>query len=193
MKADAENTADLVDRAKRGDAQAFERLFGRFRNRIALWVSTKMGPQLRARLTADDVLQETFLQAHGSLPAFEDQGQGSFLRWLLSIAANRMKDLSKHHSAQKRDVRREAGAPVDRAASSSSPAARASRGELLEMLVTALERVPDPEREVVILRAVEERSLAEIAKHLGKSASAVGVLYVRGLEAMRRELGDGRR
>ena len=191
MKAD--DTAELVDAAKRGDQTAFERLFGRFRNRIALWASARMGSQLRARLSADDVLQETFLQAHGSLGTFEDQGQGSFCRWLLSIADNRIKDLSKHHTAQKRDVAREAHAPVDRAASSSSPAARASRGELTAMLVAALERVPEPEREVVILRAIEERTLAEIAERLGKSAATVGALYVRGLEALRRELPHGGR
>lgn len=191
MKAD--DTAELVDAAKRGDEQAFERLFGRFRNRIALWASARMGSQLRARLSADDVLQETFLQAHGSLKTFEDQGQGSFCRWLLSIADNRIRDLGKHHTAQKRDVAREAGPPEDRAASSASPAARASRRELTAMLVAALERVPEPEREILILRAIEERTLAEIAERLGRSAATVGALYVRGLEALRRELGHGGR
>lgn len=193
MSGDYEDTAGLVDAAKRGDRDAFERLLDRFRNRIEFWVATKMGPHLRARLTADDVLQETFLHAHESLSAFEDRGHGSFLRWILSIATNRIRDLNKHHTAQKRDVQREAGTPEDRAASGSSPGARAARTELLTTLVRALEAVPVPEREVVILRAIEEKSVAEIAKQLAKSPADVGMLYVRGLEAMRRGMGHGAR
>ncbi|MFQ5844133.1 MAG: sigma-70 family RNA polymerase sigma factor, partial [Planctomycetota bacterium] len=196
---DEGGTAGLVDAARRGDSGAFEQLFRRFRRRLTFWIAVKMGPVLRARSSEDDVLQETFVQAHGSLDRFEDRGAGSFYRWLLSIARNRLRDLHKYHAARKRDPAREVaparsdtgGAGAALPAAGTSPSSGAGRKELVQRLVEGLDLLPAPLREVVTLRAVEERTFKEIGEHLGKSPATAQVLYGRALEELRRRLGHG--
>ena len=78
------------------DPQAFEELFSRLHGRLEMWIGLRMGPLLRSRLTVDDVMQETLIEAHRSLASFRDRGPGSFRRWVFSVAENRLRDL--HHA-----------------------------------------------------------------------------------------------
>jgi RNA polymerase sigma factor (sigma-70 family) len=53
-----------------------------------------------------------------------------------------------------------------------------------------MDRLPDSLREVISLRALEERTYKEIADSLGKSAATAQVLYCRALQELRRQLGN---
>jgi RNA polymerase sigma-70 factor (ECF subfamily) len=189
MSSDDRDSEGLAKRAAGADPRAFDELVRRLRGRLAMWISVRMGPLLRARLSEDDVLQETLLQAHQSLPGFEDQGPGSFQRWLFSVAENRLKDLHKYHAAQKRHPSREAapGPPVLPPARGPSPSSGARRNETVARVAAHVARLPDPEREVLVMRALEERTFAEIAQALGKPQATVQGLFARALRMLKDE------
>lgn len=199
MAKDKDRTTEgLARRALGEDPEAFAGLVQRLRGRLEMWISLRMGPLLRSRLSEDDVLQETLLQAHRSLADFRDQGEGSFRRWVFSVAENRLRDLHKYHAAQKRDAAREV--PIgprsaeesqllqSLSASGSSPSSVAHRRELVARLVDRIARLPEPLGEVLVRRAIEERTFQEIAQQLGKPPGTVKGLYVRALKSLRDDL-----
>jgi len=63
MKDAATSSFDLVERARRGDQQAFTRLFEKYRKRLAVLIHYRMSAELRAAMEVDDLLQETLLRA----------------------------------------------------------------------------------------------------------------------------------
>ncbi len=194
-----ERTEGLARIARDGDPEAFARLFNRLRGRLEVWISIRMGALLRSRLTPEDALQETFLEAFRSLTRFRDQGPGSFQRWLFSIAENRLRDLSKFHNAQKRSARRDvspdcgtdgAGDLLKQlAAATLSPSAGVHREEMTRELAESIRQLPEPLKEVLVLRAIEERTYAEISETLGRPQATVRVLFCRALKRLRDEFG----
>jgi RNA polymerase sigma-70 factor (ECF subfamily) len=173
---------------------AFEDQILRLRGRLSLWISLRMGPLLLARVAEEDVLQETLLEACRSYGAFREDGDDSFRRWLFSIAENRIKDLHKYHAAQRRHPRREAPTDSERAmldrltAGVPTPSSNVRRKELVELLTGGISKLPEPEREVVQLRAIEDLSFREVAERTGRSEASAAALYAKALVALKRQL-----
>jgi RNA polymerase sigma-70 factor (ECF subfamily) len=188
MADDSLDSEGLARKAS-ADPDAFAELVRRLRGRLEMWINVRMGPLLDARLTADDVLQETLLQAHGSLHDFKEQGKGSFQRWLFSVAENRLKDLHKYHAAQKRHPGHEAAGDFDLVrAPDPTPSSSARRRELVHRLATKIAALPDHLREILVLRALEERTFKEIAEITKKPAATVQGLFARALKVLQHEL-----
>ncbi|MHC4954431.1 MAG: sigma-70 family RNA polymerase sigma factor [Planctomycetota bacterium] len=185
------DTEGLARKALVGDPEAFAELVQRLRGRLRMWITLRMGPLLRSRLTEDDVFQETLLQAHRSLGSFQDNGPGSFQRWIFSVAENRLRDLHKYHAAQKRDPAREVRATPrdDRerdllqvlSTGGPTPSSCAHRSDLAERLTGSIESLEAPLRDVLIMRAIEERNFKNIAATLELSPATVRGLYARAL------------
>jgi RNA polymerase sigma-70 factor (ECF subfamily) len=105
----------------------------------------------------------------------------------------------KHYHRDRRDVSLECSleADLDRsssglacglAAEQTSPSRAAQRNEELLRLADALAELPEPMREVVLLKHCRGRTLQEIADQLGKTVPSVASLLRRGLEALRQRL-----
>ncbi len=198
MQENTHNTEGHAAGAAGGDPHAFAALVERVRGRLEVWISLRLGPALRARVSEEDVLQETLLEAHRSLADFSDTGPGSFRRWIFSVAENRIRDLNKFHSRQRRDMARDQAKAqrtaeettlLERlAAGRTSPASHAHRAEMVGRLVRRIEELEEPLRDVVVQRAIEERTVREIAESLGKPATTVQALFARGLKSLRDEL-----
>lgn len=187
-------TEQLAASAALREPEAFARLVARVRGGLATWIAVRMGPRLRSRVSEDDVLQESLLQAYRTLDSFESQGPGSFRRWLLSVAENRVRDLSKFHSAQKRDAAREIGAARTEAERSvleqlsihaTSPASAVHALEARQSMAAAIEALPADLRAVVVARALEERRFREIAEQLDRPLTTVQAQYARGLRMLK--------
>ncbi len=193
---DRSNSEGLAGRAAAQDDAAFADLFRRVRGRLEMWIATRMGPMLRSRLAVEDVLQETFLQAHRSLASFTDRGPGSFLRWMFSVAENRILDLNKYHSAQMRTPRREKAAEAGESltlwqtlsTAETSPSGRAHRAEMLHRLSEAIDRLPPELREVLVRRAIAEETFRDIGQTTDTRPDNVSGLYTRALRKLRDEL-----
>jgi RNA polymerase sigma-70 factor (ECF subfamily) len=158
-----------------------------------------LDPQLRGKLDPADIVQQSLLRAHAALPDLRGQTPETLTAWLRKILAHTLADTVKHYHRDRRDVNLERSLEMDLDRSSSylagwlaadqtSPSRAAERNEELLRLAGALAELPEPQREVVILKHCRGQTLKDIAKHLGRSVPSVASLLRRGLEELRERM-----
>lgn len=98
LMATNESTEALVTQARAGDRVAYGRLAERFIEPLRRRVRSRMGAKLRGELDVDDVVQETFRQGLEGIERFAWRGEGSFLRWLGTIAENVIRRRAREQS-----------------------------------------------------------------------------------------------
>lgn len=163
MEAMTEGDAVLVQRARSGDAAAFEALVRRHlraAHAVALGVMVDQAD-------AEDICQDAFIAALEQLDALTEPHR--FGAWLLRIVRNRA--LS---ALRKRRVR--ATEPLEwavRSASDSDPARDAARSALRDRLSVALDTLPEHQRQIVLLHDLEEWKHREIGELLGMPEGTV--------------------
>ena len=112
------------------------------------------------------------------------------LGWLGAIARNEIRDQAKFYRRQGRDVAR--NVPVEEAHQEAlavrSEVSRLDLAEQARALERALELLPEPYREVILLRRYEELSFREISARMGRSPDACRVLHARALAALTIEM-----
>ena len=176
-----ETQRTLRDALQGGEA-AREDLLERLRPRIVLWVSTRLSPELRARVDPEDIAQEVLLGLHKGLDEFEDKGEGAFFGWMFRMAENRIRDVVDYHGAKKRQ-------PAARAEQSqTSPSTAAARSEAFAQVQQVLSGLQEDYRRVIQLRRLEELEVPEVARLMERSENAVRVLYCRALQALRQAM-----
>ncbi len=186
---DPETGTDLLRQAREGSSDALGALLERCSPKLLALVRLRLGPTLRARLESRDILQAALTRAIEGFPAFEGRDPGSLMAWLARIAANEIRDQADFHGAQRRDaacaVALEAAPETARlAARVRSQTSRIALDERLAHLERALEALPADQREVIILRRMEELSFPEIAAQMGRSADACRMLFGRAMAAL---------
>jgi RNA polymerase sigma-70 factor (ECF subfamily) len=156
--------AELVDKARAGDHQAFRVLVERYQGRVygmALRV-------LRNEDAARDAVQDGFLKAYGALDRFE--GRSSFYTWLYRIVMNQCLD-RKRRDRSDREVEWNdevaTGLEEGGAMAATAPDVAAERGELREVLGRAIADLPEDARRTIQLREIDGLSYKEIAAALG--------------------------
>jgi RNA polymerase sigma-70 factor (ECF subfamily) len=165
-----------ISRAAGGDAAAFRGLFERYHDRLFRYAFARLG---RSE-DANDVVQEIFLSVWRALPTFEYHHEGSFPAWLFRIASRRVGD-------RVRVRRRHDALPLDEA-----PEGRVEFEGLAvsrRLLTESLAKLPDRQREVVLLRFVADLPVRDIAVSMGRTEAAVTALQMRGLQHLRRYIG----
>src|SRR5438105_9714234 len=163
-KADAE----LIERCRGGDADAWDALFDKYYPVAARFVF-----QLSADFNHEDteeICQETFLAVVRNLASF--QGKSSFQTWLLRVATNKAMDFRGRSRAEKRggsivhlslDGARE---HLDLPSRSPGPDALLVNAETSRLVRQSLDQLDDPCREIIELRYYGDLSYAEIATEL---------------------------
>jgi RNA polymerase sigma-70 factor (ECF subfamily) len=76
----------LVQRIRRGDKPAWDELFRRYQGRLGAYVRRR----LRDHASVDDIVQETFIGFHNSLPNYDDRRD--LQTWLFTIASHKVTD-----------------------------------------------------------------------------------------------------
>lgn len=149
---------ELVRRILSGDREAFRLVVLRYQQPLAELVWRQLGGD---RSAVEDVVQETFLRAYKALDRYDPQYRLS--TWLSRIALNTARDLGRRRKV------REAADPQDlvpAGAFSADPLEGAARAEAAVSVSQALERLPDTQREVVVLSVWGGLSQTEIAAAL---------------------------
>jgi RNA polymerase sigma-70 factor (ECF subfamily) len=177
---DAADDTILAARARSGDREAFGRLAERYRPRLEALVRSRMGAAVEERLEVEDVVQEAFARALGSIESFQWQGEESFLRWLGGIAEHLIR---KAGETAKRKP--ELSLEIDPPAPAPSACRALRREERFARLERALARLPEDQREVIRLFRIEGLKHAEIASRTGRSPEAVRQIAVRALRRLR--------
>jgi RNA polymerase sigma-70 factor (ECF subfamily) len=196
MSVQEPDTEQLLGQAARGDKDAGWRLLERHRQRLWQMIAVRLDRRLAARVDPSDVVQETLAGALGRLDEYLQTRPLPFFAWLRQLAQERLIQMHRHHvQAQKRSVKREepspAGLPDDSALelvkrllpAGSTPSAGLARREEAGRVQSALGQLAGHDREVLVLRYLEQLSPPEIAGLLGIS---LGAFYTRHLRALRR-------
>lgn len=181
----ATTDAELVERTRRGDREAFGELVERHHRTLTAVLYQRFGQ----RAPVEDLVQETFVRVLQNLDRF--RGQSGFLTWATSIALNLARDDGRKTTRRRRLT---PGAEVEpdeiaRAEEQSGPALAELKDEA-ERAREALNELPDTQRLAVTLRVVEDVEYSEIAARLGTSVPSVRTWVSRGLARLRRHLGE---
>ncbi|HEX8940814.1 MAG TPA: sigma-70 family RNA polymerase sigma factor [Candidatus Limnocylindrales bacterium] len=178
----------LVEAARRDPAR-FDALYRRYLAQVYSFAYH----ELADHHAAEDATERTFLQALAALPRFEERAgsadgadASTFRVWLFRIARNVLAN-------ERRSARRRRLAPLEAAATLPGPLDVERTAETRESVGaawTAVRRLADDRRRAIVLRFVEEMSIAEIAEILGRSEGAVRVLLHRGLKDVAAALGE---
>ena len=193
----------LLSLAKAGSGPALGRLLDRHRGALEVQARLQVGRRLRAKLDFDDLMQELSLEAHRDIAQFRGRSEGEFVSWLRKVFSTILSNqVRRYLGTRRRDLRREqpiavgrddtSRAVVDRRliAPQSSPSQQAARRERAELLVEALDTLPQTYREVIILRNLEGLSFSEVAEKMGRTEDSVKNMWLRALSRLRRTLGD---
>lgn len=191
----------LLKQARDGDQQAAERLLASNRDKLWRMVQARIDARLSARLDASDVVQEALMEANRRLPAFLQKNDDLFYPWLRAIAWERLVQLNRQHlGARKRSVHREVGLQLpdasatqlsrQLAASISTPSRVAVRNELQQRVQQHLESLQPADKEVLLLRHLEQLPMSEVAGVLGVTLAAAQSRYRRALERLHELIGD---
>ncbi|RLG07031.1 MAG: RNA polymerase subunit sigma-24 [Thaumarchaeota archaeon] len=161
----------LVKRFQKGEIEAFDELFRRYRRRVY---------EIAYRFTRNvddalDLTQEIFLKVFKSLGTFKFQS--SFYTWLFSTARNYCIDYLRHRRVKRVELQENmpSSSPdyLFRGARVPPPSERIEREELRKAIEKAIESLPPKQREVFILRHYEGLQLKEIAEIVGKRIGTV--------------------
>jgi RNA polymerase sigma-70 factor (ECF subfamily) len=194
---DSEETRGLLERARGGDRQAFERLFTRHRDYLRRVIELRLDPRLRPRLDASDVIQDTQLEAFRRLPDYLEREPMPFRLWLRMTAQERLGMAQRQHvGAARRTVSREARWPEQSSlqlaaqflAAGSTPSQRLSRRELVQEVHQAIAQLSEVDREILLMRNLEGLSNQETAQVLQIDPAAASQRYGRALLRLRQLL-----
>ena len=178
------HTFALVERARRGDAGAFEALIAASRQTLATYVRVRIGEHLRHRLDVEDVLQESFVQAWKSMASFRWTGDRCFERWLAGIAEHVILKTARRRGDQILYVKREADG------SQPSPSTAMRRDERFKRFEDALHHLSPDHRQAILLVRIQGLSFKEAGERMGRTAKSVMHLVARGLKKLKENFGD---
>ena len=180
--ADLTWTADIVQRVRAGDVDAFGQIVKGYERRVfALAVMI-----LRNREGADDVTQDAFVRAFERLDLYDVRRP--FYPWLATITMRLSRNwLARHSPGARRETPIQ---PESSAYASAAPAAvdvlvAEDEGRHLWRLV---ERLPVGERTAVVLHYRQELSVSEVASVIGVTAGTVKTLLFRARQHLRASL-----
>jgi len=191
----------LLVLAKAGYSRALARLLDRYRHPLAEQARGHVGRRLRVKLDVEDLLQEVSLEAHRNIGKFRGSTEGEFLCWLRKILETILLNQVRHYfGTGRRNLRQERrladmddskmGLERDPVAPDTSPSQKAVQHERASRLAEAIETLPAPYREVIVLRHQSGLSFFEVARRMDRTEDSVKNMWVRALRQLRDLLGS---
>jgi RNA polymerase sigma-70 factor (ECF subfamily) len=178
---------ELVTRAMAGDAAAVANVLEMVRPLVVRYCRARLGRFDRSSVSADDVAQEVCLAVLTALPGYRVQGR-PFLAFVYGIASHKVIDA---HRAATRNRSESVSDVPDSVASSHTPEQRALQVELSNEMARLLDKLPEKQREILVLRVVVELSAEETAEAVGSTPGAVRVAQHRALARLRKTMPEG--
>jgi RNA polymerase sigma-70 factor (ECF subfamily) len=185
---DREVDQQLVERAQRGDKQAFELLVSKYQRKLARLLSRF----IRDSTEVEDVTQEAFIKAYRALPTF--RGDSAFYTWLYRIGINTAKnylvamgrraptttdfDSDEAENFEDGDQLRDLNTPENELMSR----------QVAETVNQTLEELPEELRTAITLREIEGLSYEDIASIMNCPIGTVRSRIFRAREAIAEKL-----
>lgn len=174
----ANDDTPLVLRAIQRDQDAFGELYDRHVVRVYRHIYYMVGNAAEA----EDLTAQTFLRAWEAIERYQVRG-APFVSWLLRIAHNLGVSYlrSKRESSQLHD-----GLVDDKLRRDPEWSFQQTAEE--EMVREAILHLREEQRQVIILRFIEDLEYPEVAEIIGKSVAAIRVIQHRALNALRKQM-----
>lgn len=174
---------DMIERASRGDAAAFNHLMAQHERRMYAVALRMCGN----REDAQDCLQEAMLRVYRAIGGFK--GQSSFSTWVYRITMNTCLDeLRRKKNRQNTSLDNLLDLGWSPADESNAPEKQAMRSELRRNLNRAIQELPEEMRSAVVLRDIQGFSYDEIARMLEINVGTIKSRISRGREKLREKL-----
>ena len=170
---------ELLEALARGDRRALERIYRKYKDRTLTAAMHLLGGD---RLAAEDVLHDVFVKFAANARVLKIEG--SLRNYLITACLNRARDMLR----QKRRIAVDSEALCECLASIADPSAAISHAEEAARLLSAVNVLPDKQREVLVLRVYGELTFREISESLEISINTAQSRYRYALAALRRRL-----
>lgn len=198
-EAAGEATPDLLHRAGRGDEPAVRTLLERYLPGLRAFVRLNTGRLLRSKESCSDLVQSACREVLQHADDFVYGGEAGFKQWLFRTAMRKIVHRHEHWHAAKRDADRELETSDSAATGDTTellecyrafytPSQQAAAREELERVEAAFDRLPQTQRQVIVMAKILGMSRAEIGAELGRSELAVRTLLSRALAQLATEL-----
>ena len=175
---------DLLQRAQTsGDPAAFDGIYLLFADRVYRYQLTRVGDPEHA----EEITSQVFLRLIEKIDIYRigpRDNAAIFSAWLYRLAHNKMVDVLRR-------IKRAQETPLEQAMTVENPHRPLTEIEErldFEQILTSLSILNEQQREVILLRFLDELSIAETAQLLQKSEGAIKALQHRALESLRRHL-----
>jgi len=167
----------LVMRRKRGSRDVLRRIYEKYRDSLLI-LAIALSHDVNV---AEDAVHDAFVAFAETFENFELTG--SLKNYLSTCVANRVRDLMRKKQSQARALgpAQHCSAPLDL----SEPSSTIICNEELRLLSSALAKLPDEQREVIVLHIQGQMRFKVIAKSLGISVNTVKGRYRYGISKLR--------
>ncbi|WP_184987649.1 sigma-70 family RNA polymerase sigma factor [Sphaerisporangium rubeum] len=179
-RSDESDLRDLTSLAVQGDRSAIESLLGRLRPMVVRYCRARLGRVSGHYHIADDVAQEVCIAVLAALPRYRDMGR-PFASFVFGIASHKVADALRS-SVRSAVPTQDLPDGPDQGPGPEETVVRYIEAEHARAL---LSRLPDNQRELIILRVVSGLSAEETGNVLGMSPGAVRVAQHRALARLR--------
>jgi RNA polymerase sigma-70 factor, ECF subfamily len=178
-----ERLIGLVELARGGDADAFGMLYDHYQPSIYRFLYYRT----RSVVVAEDLTSETFFRALRNMASFRWQGK-DFGAWLMTIARNLATDHFKAGRTRLEMTTEDMGQHDD---STEGPENAVLASLTNEILLDALTKLPNEQRDCLVMRFLQGMSIAETAAALGRSDGAIKQLQLRGVRNLAKLMPEG--
>lgn len=201
MPVDLNTTLAEVRAARDGNRTAMETLFTRYLPWVFDTVALRLGRRRQDCGAIEDLVQESLLDAFRSIDQFQERSESSFRHWLARIVENNVRDGERRRLAQKRgsgkvqvfrDLYESTIDGPHLPGREATPSQVAGGRENAALVESALLRLPEKQREILILRDRCGMSFEQVAANIGlKNAESARTTYRRALQAFAAALKTG--
>ena len=159
--------ADMLQAVMAGDGTAYRGLVEKYQGRVYAMVYG----MVRNREDARDITQEAFVKAYRNLDSF--RLEASFYTWLYRIAMNLAIDFTRKRKRRETAgfddgiAQRDDDGSIADVHQQEGPGRALERKQLFDQIMTAMEKLPDDQRQVILLREMEGLAYKEIAEVMG--------------------------
>lgn len=189
-----ESTSSLVDAIQRGDTRAQEQLFERYIPRVRQMVALRIGkPVADLPGDADDIVQQTLLNALQAVSQFEHRSEGAFRAWIARIVENALKNEHRNRRSNKHQQIWQRHGDLDLRETmfpdeGHGPSSIAEQKELNERIEAVILSLPALYRRTLELRDIAGMNYLDLAEALGRTEPNCRKIYQRAREMLQDKL-----
>jgi RNA polymerase sigma-70 factor (ECF subfamily) len=198
MRLSPEQVEERLSAARAGSREALGQVLFQYHCYLLHIARRELAHDLYAKGGASDLVQETFLEAQRCFDSFEGRSATELRAWLRCLLLHRTAKVGRRfRTTQKRRLAREvsldSSSPLavngdGLPATVPSPSAHLLALERRELLLRAVDRLPEDYRRVLLLRYQKEMTFEEIGRDMQRSGDAARMLWARALERLKHEL-----